>query len=136
MNDRHDRFLKVAREMALKSTEMKRQFGVVIVDGNKVLATGRNRKSHPKIPTITSQNGERKYFGLHAEIDALLKCDFSVRRASVYIWGQNVSTGSLCFSGPCDLCQRLLKERGIKYAIYPTKIGYETLVINYYKKGD
>ena len=136
MNDRHDRFLKVAREMSLKSTEMKRQFGVVIVDGNKVIATGRNRKSHPKIPTITSQNGERKYFGLHAEIDALLKCDFSVRRASVYIWGQNVSTGSLCFSGPCDLCQRLLKERGIKYAIYPTKIGYETLVINYYKKGD
>ena len=127
MNDRHDRFLKVAREMALKSTEMKRQFGVVIVDGNKVIATGRNRKSHPKIPTITSQNGERKYFGLHAEIDALLKCNFSVKRASVYIWGQNVSTGSLCYSGPCDLCQRILKERGIKQAIFPTRIGYESI---------
>jgi deoxycytidylate deaminase len=108
---------------------MKRQFGVVIVDGNKILAVGRNRKSHPKIPTITSQNGERRYFGLHAECDALLKCDFSVRRAVVYIWGQNVSTGNLCYSGPCDLCQRLLKDRGIKQAIFPTKDGYDTLSI-------
>jgi deoxycytidylate deaminase len=127
--NRHNRFLKVAREMALKSTEMKRQFGVVIVDGNKVVATGRNRKSHPKIPTITSQNGERRYFGLHAECDALLKCDFSVRSTVIYIWGQNVSTGNLCFSGPCDLCQRLLKERGVKQAIFPHKtgVGYDTV---------
>lgn len=130
MNDtRHHRFLKVAREMALKSTEMKRQFGVVVVDGNKVVATGRNRKSHPKIPTITSQNGERKYFGLHAECDALLKCDFSVRHAVVYIYGQNVSTGNLCFSGPCDLCQRLLKDRGIKTAFFATKDGYGSVTI-------
>lgn len=127
MNNRHLRFLKLAREMALKSTEMKRQFGVAIVDGNKVITTGRNRRSHPKIPLITSQDGTRRYFGLHAEIDALLKCDFSIRRSSVYIWGQNVSTGSLCFSGPCDLCQIILKDRGIKQAIYPTKDGYEIL---------
>lgn len=127
MNNRHLRFLKLAHEMALKSTEMKRQFGVAIVDGNKVIATGRNRKSHPKIPTITSQDGTRRYFGLHAECDALLRCDFSVKRASVYIWGQNVSTGSLCYSGPCDLCQRLLIARGIKQAIFPTQDGYEIL---------
>jgi deoxycytidylate deaminase len=123
MNNRRFRFLKVAKEMALKSTEMKRQFGVAIVDGNKVIATGRNRKSHPKIPTITSQNGERRYFGLHAEIDALLKCDFSVRNMVIYIWGQNVSTGNLCYSGPCDLCTTLLRERGIKEAIFPMKYG-------------
>jgi deoxycytidylate deaminase len=121
--------LKLAREMALKSTEMKRQFGVAIVDGNKVIATGRNRKSHPKIPTITSQNGERKYFGLHAECDALIKCDTSIKRASVYIWGQNVSTGNLVYSGPCDLCQRMLRERGIKQAIFPKEGGYEILSI-------
>ena len=125
MADRHYRFLKVAHAMALKSTEMKRQFGVVFVDGGKIIATGRNRKSHPKIPLITSQNGERRYFGLHAECDALLKCNFSVKRASIYIWGQNVNTGNLVFSGPCDLCQSILKERGVKQAIYPTKDGYE-----------
>lgn len=125
----HNRFLKVAREMALKSKEMKRQFGAVVVDGNKILATGRNRKSHPKMPKITSQNGERRYFGLHAEIDALLKCDFSVRGATVYVWGQNVSTGNLCFSGPCDLCQRLLKERGIKLAIFPHKDTNATIIL-------
>jgi|SRR5665213_212240 deoxycytidylate deaminase len=131
MNGRHNRFLKVAHEMALKSTLMKRQFGVVLVDGNKIIATGRNRKSHPKIPTITSQNGERKYFGLHAECDALLKCDFSVRGAKVYIWGQNVSTGNPCYSGPCDLCQRLLKERGVKQAIFPSKdgSGYDVITL-------
>lgn len=127
MNNRHLRFLKLAREMALKSTEMKRQFGAVLVDGNKVIMTGRNRKSHPKIPLITSQDGTRRYFGLHAECDLLLHCDFSVKRATVYIHGQNVSTANLCFSGPCDLCQRILKERGIKQAVYSTRDGYEIL---------
>ncbi len=122
-NNKHTRYLKVAKAMALRSTEMKRQFGVVIVDGNKILATGRNRKSHPKIPTITSQNGQRRYFGSHAECDALLKCEFSIRHAIVYIWRRNVSTGNLCASNPCDLCQTILKERGIKQAVFPLKDG-------------
>lgn len=129
MNKRCYRFLKVARDMALKSTDMKRQFGAVIVSRNRIIMTGRNRKSHPRIPNITSQNGERRYFGLHAEIDALLKCDFSVKNMTIYIWGQNVNTGNLCTSNPCDLCQNILKERGIKEAIFPMKNGGLNVIV-------
>jgi deoxycytidylate deaminase len=123
MADRHLRYLKTAKDVSLKSREMRRQFGCVLVLKNKILAVGHNKRSHPKIPTITSQNGEVKYYALHAECNALLRCDFSVRGAVVYIHGQNVSTGNLCYSGPCELCQQILKERGIEEAVFPLKQG-------------
>lgn len=131
MADKHLRFLKVAKEMSLKTTTMRRQFGVAVVSKNKIIATGRNRKSHPKIPTHATaynQDGEMFYFGLHAEIDALLKCDFSVKGCSVYIHGQNVGTGSVVYSGPCKLCQQILKERGIKKAYFSSKEGSYSLM--------
>jgi deoxycytidylate deaminase len=121
VNNRHLRFLKAAKEISLKSQGMRRQFGCVLVDGKKVLAVGYNKKSHPGVPTITSQNGERRFWGLHAEVGALLKCDFNIKGSSVYIWGQNRTTGNLVHSGPCDLCQRVLVERGVKEAIYQSK---------------
>jgi len=122
-NSRHERFIKLAQSEAFKSRGMRRQFGAVLVDGHQIIALGYNKLSHPKIPTITSQNGERRFWGLHAEVSALLKCDFNVRGSSIYIWGQNTGTHSLVYSGPCDLCQIILKERGIKRAYYQSKKG-------------
>ena len=121
MNERHLRLLKAAKDVALKSKGMRRQFGCVLVDGKRILASGYNKLSHPKVPNITTQNGERKFWGLHAEVSALLKCTFDIRGMSIYIWGQNATTGNLVFSGPCDLCQQVLKERGIKQAIFQSK---------------
>lgn len=119
--NKHIRFLKLAQEVSLKSTGMRRQFGAVIVNGKKILSFGHNKLSHTQIPNITSQNGERKYWGLHAEVNALLKCDFDVKGATVYIWGQNKNTGNLVVSAPCDLCEKILKERGITKAIWQSK---------------
>lgn len=128
MTKKHFRFLKVAHEMSLKTTTMRRQFGAVIVNKSKVIMVGRNRKSHTKVPTdivAYNKDGRMFYYGLHAEIDALLKCDFSVRGLSIYIHGQNVSTGNVVNSEPCLLCRQVLKDRGIKQAIYSVQDGYE-----------
>lgn len=121
MKNRHIRFLKAAKEISLKSQGMRRQFGCVLADGKRILAVGHNKRSHPGIPSITNQNGERRFWGLHAEVNALLKCAFDVRGATVYIWGQNRNTTNLVHSAPCDLCQRVLIERGVKEAIYQSK---------------
>lgn len=131
IDSKHKRFLKAARSVSLKSQGLRRQFGCVLVDGKRILSVGHNKRSHPKIPNVTNQNGERKFWGLHAEISALLRCTSDVRGAFVYIWGQNSSTGNLVYSGPCDLCQKVLKERGVSKAIYPLKVGgFNILDIN------
>lgn len=115
------RFLKVAKKLAAKTTDMRRGFGCVIVDGNRIVAEGRNRRSHPGIPDL--QLNDMKYWGLHAETEALIKADVSVRGMTIYIHGQNVSSGGAVNSWPCPLCEKVLKERGIKKVIYTTKTG-------------
>jgi deoxycytidylate deaminase len=127
MTDKHLKFLRFAKKISLKTCDMKRQFGCVIVDRNRIVAFGRNRKSHPKTPTIVSQLTEKKYYGLHAEVHALLKCDFSVQGMTVYVHGQNVKTGNNVYSKPCELCNTILKKRKIESVIFSTPNGYEVI---------
>lgn len=130
--DKNFRFLKVAKEMASKSEGMRRGFGAAIVDKNKIIAVGKNRKSHPRIPTNVvayNEKGKMSYFALHAEIAALLRCDFSTKGMTIYIHGQNRKTKNLVNSEPCLLCRQVLKERGIKEAIYSIPEGYAVTLI-------
>jgi len=119
----HPRFLKVAKQLASKTKDMRRGFGCVITDGNKIVSMGRNRRSHPGIPDL-QLNGMR-YWGLHAETEALIKAEGSVRGMTIYIHGQNVCSGSSVNSWPCPLCEKVLKEKGIKRVIFTTKDGFE-----------
>ncbi len=116
-------FLKLAKKLAQKTINMRRGFGCVIVDGNKIISQGRNRRSHPATPDL--QFNGMKYYGLHAEVEALLKAEASVSGFTIYIHGQNVCSGRSVNSWPCPLCEKILKERGIKKAIYTTKDGFE-----------
>jgi len=127
MSSRHLQFLKIAKKLALKTTECKRQFGAVIVRRNRVVAMGRNRKSHPKVPRAFGQLNEHRYYGLHAEIGALLKCNFDIRGCIIYVYGQNIRSGKPVYAKPCELCTPFIKERGIKSAVFVTKQGYEVL---------
>lgn len=130
IDDRHLRFLSLAKREALKNQEQRRQFGAVIVDGNKVVAIGRNRRSHPGIPDYQCQNTERKYFGLHGEVSALLRCDFSVRGMTIYVHGQNRKSGKNVYSKPCELCAMALRKRGIAKAVFSTYDGYEVVIFD------
>lgn len=126
-SDKHLKFLNIAREVAEKTREMKRQFGCLIVDKDMIVAMGRNRVSHPKIPKIVSQLTNKTYYGLHCEIASLLKCDFSVKGMTAYVHGQNIKTGKVVYSKPCELCEHILRKRGIKSAIFRTPQGYEVI---------
>ena len=65
--------------------------------------------------------------GIVRVIQKFLQLQVRMGRENILDYTQNVSTGSLCYSGPCDLCQRILKERGIKQAIFPTQEGYKIM---------
>lgn len=119
------RFLKVAKRQAEKTTNMRRQVGAVIVDGSCVIAKGHNRNSHTKIPKVKSRKTGKIYYGLHAEISALLQCNFKVKNAIIYVYGQNRRSGKSIYSKPCELCEYFLKKHGVKGAIYSTHTGVE-----------
>ena len=121
------RFLKQARKLALKNPDLKRGFGAVIVDGNRVVSIGRNRRSHPGIPDI--QLNDMRYWGLHAETDALLRVNESVHGMTVYIHGLNRTTGTTVNSQPCKLCAKMLKERGVHKAVYVTPDGIKEILL-------
>ena len=112
--ERDKRFLTLARRIALRSSFFKKQVGVAIVKGNKDLAEGWNRLSHPtylQFPGID----ELRYFSLHAEVDALARAN-DVRHATAYLFG--FKKGRLGYAAPCGLCRRYLKLRGIKRIVY------------------
>lgn len=119
----------MAKKLSIKNQDMRRQFGAIVADGSKMLSSGRNRSSHSKIPKIVSEKTGKRYYGLHAELDALLKCSYNMRNATVYVYGQNRRSGKSIYSKPCELCEIFLKRVGIKTVVFSTYTGYE--VINY-----
>ena len=125
MNDRHQRFLRIAQRAALKTVDMKRQFSTVIVDKNRTIVVARNMRSHTMTPNVVCPQTGKRYYGLHAEVHALLKCDFSVEGMTAYVHGQNVKTGKKVYSKPCTLCESFLRKRKIKTVVFSTQTGYE-----------
>ncbi len=104
-------YFKVAKKAALKTKDMRRQFGAVIVKNRRIIAIGHNRKSHPAIPnTVVCGKG---YKSLHAEIDALLRCDEDVSGATIYVYGQNNRSGNVVNCQPCKICRVHLIRHGI-----------------------
>ena len=98
----------MARQVAWKSTH-RIKIGAVLVHKGQVLNVGHNKvgKSHPKYP-----------WSLHAELDACLGIHRAdLRGASLYLFRTN-SLGLHGICKPCDVCQSVLKELGIKEVCY------------------
>jgi deoxycytidylate deaminase len=125
----HENYLKRAMKQAVRTQDMKRQFGAVIVDRKKVIAEARNMRSHPKIPNVIHPVTLKRYWGLHAEIAAMLRCPFNISGTTMYVWGQNIRSSKTVFSKPCELCYDFIKKRGIKTVVFTTYTGYEVMEI-------
>lgn len=117
------RYLELARRQALRSRYIK-QVGAVFVRGNKILAQGVNRVSHPKFMEFKGIDGY-EYFSLHAECDALARVG-DVDRSTVYLFGIK---NKICKSKPCPLCELYLRKRGVIRAVYTVKNGIEEMSI-------
>lgn len=128
MCDNNLRFLDLAKREALRSREMKRQFGALIADGNRIISIARNLPSHPKIPfNLTGNKTGKKYYGLHAEVNAILKFDGPFKGLSIYVHGQNVRSGKVVLSKPCEICEMIIRDKGFKEMIFRTQAGYQVI---------
>lgn len=120
-------YLGIAEAVGKRGTCIRRIYGAVIVKDDEILSTGyngsprgvenccdcgecvRNKLGVPK--------GERYELcvAVHAEQNAIIS---ALRRdmmgATIYITGVDVETGEYANPKPCLLCERMLKNAGIK----------------------
>jgi dCMP deaminase len=120
-----DYFMRIAEEVATRTTCMRRSVGAVLVKDKRILATGYNG-----VPTgivhclergclreqLGIPSGERHEMcrGLHAEQNAIIQA----ARYGININGCVV----YCTTKPCVLCTKILINAGVKEIVY--KGGY------------
>ncbi len=114
-------FMRITREVALRSTCLRRQVGAILVKDKHILATGYNGspaglphceevgclRQKKRVPS-----GERAELcrGIHAEQNAIIQAA---------IHGVPIG-GSTCYSTtqPCVLCAKMLINAGVKRIVY------------------
>lgn len=128
-------FLRITKEVAERSTCMRRKVGAILVRDKRILATGYNGAPRGlrhccEVGCIREQqnvpSGERHELcrGLHAEQNAFLQAaSFGVS-----------SEGSTLYATvyPCSLCAKMAINAGVKRVVtrgdYPDKLAKEILV--------
>ena len=127
-------FMRIAREVAGRSTCKRRKVGAVIVRDKRILTTGYNgaprgiRHCEDRgclREELGVPSGERHELcrGLHGEMNALVQ-------AAVH--GVSVEGSTLyCTNRPCSLCAKMLINAGVGRIVigegYPDELGEELL---------
>jgi dCMP deaminase len=114
-------FMKIAEDVATRSTCIRRQVGAVIVKDKRILSTGYNGApkgiSHCTAETcirnkLNIPSGEKHELcrGLHAEQNAIIQAaahGLSINDASIYVTNQ-----------PCSICTKMLINCDIRSFFY------------------
>ena len=127
---KRDYYLKIASEVAKRSTCLRRQYGAVIVKNDEIIATGYNgaprgdenccdvgscwRDRH-NIP-----HGEQyeKCVAVHAEANAIISASRNEMLGSTrYLYGFEGFDKPIETPEPCIMCNRLIKNAGIDHVI-------------------
>ena len=112
--DRYDRaYLRLAKEWAKLSHCKRKQVGAIIVKDATIIADGYNGTPTGFENECEDENGETKWYVLHAEANAILK----VARSS------NKANGATLYltNSPCKDCSKLVLQAGIKRLVYIDK---------------
>jgi dCMP deaminase len=125
-------FLAIAKTVARRADCSRKQAGAVIVQRNRIVATGyngaaagqpgcgtdracpRGRLSYDEVPPLSSYDtGPGSCIAIHAEANALLYADRGkCEGATLY-----------CTYEPCDGCLRLIAGAGIDRVVIPEDVG-------------
>jgi len=80
-----------------------------------ILSIGRNNyvKTHPYQAKCAKEVGMPEKIYLHAEIDAIIKCNDISKAHSIHIYRRGKSSKYL-YAKPCPVCQQALSRTSIK----------------------
>ncbi len=121
-------YLNIAREVARRSTCLRRWFGAVIVKNDQIISTGYAGAARgavncsdigicPRLQANIPQ-GERYELcrSVHAEMNAIIHASRAdMLDSTLYLAGLNAEDGSIVKDArPCKMCSRLIINAGIK----------------------
>lgn len=138
----HDGILKRAIKVAEGSQYYPFQIGALVFKGSRIFAEGKNKVGS------SSRIKDRDKFvkcSVHAEADVLSKLsNDKTKGASLIIIRLNSGTKKMSNGKPCEFCQRMIYEKGIKKVYVSNSDGKLTeykvvepkgkLVVDYEKK--
>lgn len=109
--DRYDRaYLRLAKEWAKLSHCKRKQVGAIIVKDATIIADGYNGTPTGFENDCEDDEGNTKWYVLHAEANAILK----VARSSNKVNGATL----YLTNSPCKDCSKLVLQAGIKRLVY------------------
>jgi len=131
MRERPDKdhyYLNIAREVACRSTCLRRWFGAVIVKNDQIISTGyagaaRGAKNCSDIGFCPRQeanipHGERYELcrSVHAEMNAIIHASRAdMLESTLFLVGLDAKSGEVIDGAkPCKICARLIINAGIK----------------------
>lgn len=120
-------YLEIAKTIAKRSTCLRRNYGAVIVNADRIVSTGYNgaprgdenccdRGTCPRIEKqIAHNSGDYSdCCSVHAEQNAIIHGTFSdMQGATLYLSGFDSDSGNLIEAKPCPICSRMIRNAGI-----------------------
>lgn len=127
---KNDYYLNIAREVAARSTCLRRKYGCILVKNDTIISTGYNGSPRGEINCCDTGVCERDRLGIkageryelchavHAEQNACLHAGREqALGATLYLVGIDAKTGELIPGKPCMMCERIIKQCGIKEVV-------------------
>lgn len=123
-------FINIAKAVSLRATCLRRRYGAVVTQENKIVSTGYNgaasgvrdcldvgkcTRKELQIP-----HGERYELchSVHAEANAIIRASSDeLSGSTIYIAGTDGASGE-CPSEPCMMCKRMILNAGIARVVY------------------
>jgi dCMP deaminase len=127
-------YLNIAKEVARRSTCLRRQYGAVIVNNDQLVSTGyagapRHTKNCAEVGTcvriqLNVPKGEHYEWcrAVHAEQNAIIHAArFDMIGATLYLVGVSPETGAVIKGAePCRICKRMIINAGIERVVIQT----------------
>ena len=127
-------YLRIAAAILARGTCIQRNYGAVIVNNDQIVGTGytgaprgvENCCDHGtcRRNEVGALPGERYELcnSVHAEMNAIISAGRErCINALIYIVGRDMTTGQYIGTEPCALCERMIRNAGIKAAVVPTE---------------
>ena len=114
LSNKQKAYMNVARYLATKS-DLRHRHGAVVVKSGRVLGMGYNKARNA--PHVVMEGRHRLDCGYHAEYVAIRDAGEKARGATIFVARVN-KNGDDLLSKPCDNCQKLIVESGIKSVIF------------------
>ena len=124
-------YFRAAQAVSTLSDFKRVNVGAVLIYKHRIASSSCNsQRTHPLQHKLNKERFEEETPAkLHAEVSCLLPLlgnkDIKWRDCELYVY-REYKKGGLAMSRPCQSCQKLIKDLGIRIVHYTTDNGYAT----------